>query len=147
MIGNQVMINSQIFEHEDNPVKEDIKGVDALSIIYAITDEWWKEWRVSLTHAQNPHIYHPGFGEYNLRYGKSKVYLRKMLKKIKAIKRNHPDKYLVEGNKWHDMYQADIKRFRNTWYQVDKIKLEVVRNLEIWKQKKIAKYGDKAIIQ
>lgn len=146
MIGNQAIINQQIYEHEKNPIKESIGDKDAMDVIYMITEEYWKEWRRTLTHSEYAHIESHGFGRFSMMYGKSKSYLRKSLSKLKSIKRNHPDTYLVEGTNPNGRYNFHKRRFQETWKQVDMIKKEVNKNLELWKQKKIAKYGDKAIL-
>lgn len=146
MRGNQIFLNSQISEHEDNPIKENIGDVKQLDIIYVITDEYWKEWRRQLTFCDKPNVKSPGLGYYSLMYGKSKSYLRKLLVKIRTIRAKRPDEYMVEGTRAYSVHQHYLKRFRATWKQVDSIKKEVNRNLEIWKNKKIEKYGDKAII-
>lgn len=146
MIGNQLMINQQILENENNPIKESIGDKDAIDIIYVITDEYWKEWRRRLTHSDQPHIHAPGLGRFSLMYGKSKSYLRKLLRRLRNIKRKYPDKYMIEGTKANGLYVNTLNRFRETWKQVDNLKKEVNKKYEIWNEKKIAKYGDKAII-
>jgi hypothetical protein len=146
MVGNQHIINSILKEHEDNPIKDKIGDKEALDIIYVITDEYWKEWRRQLTNSHEPYINFPGLGRFKLMYGKSKSYLRKILRRIRNLKRKYHDSYLVDDTRANGLYNGSIKRFRDTWRQVDKIKLEVNSRLELWKQKKIKKYGDKAII-
>ena len=146
MIGNQAMINQQILEHEDTPIKEPIGDKEAMDIIYMITHEYWKEWRRQLTHSDQPHIHTPGLGEFSLMYGKSKSYLRKLLARLRNIKRKYPDTYQVEGTRAHGLYINTISRFRETWKQVDNLKKEVIKKYQIWDNKKIAKYGDKAIL-
>lgn len=146
MIGNQAMINQQLLEHEDNLIKEPIGDLEAMDIIYVITDEYWKQWRRILTHSDKAHIYAPGLGEFSLMYGKSKSYLRKLLARLRNIKRKYPDTYEVEGTRAYGLYNNTLSRFRETWKQVDNLKKEVIKKNEIWKNKKIAKYGDKAIL-
>lgn len=146
MIGNQAIINQQIFEHPKNPIKETIGDKEAMDVIYMITEEYWKEWRRVLTHSENPHIKQDGLGVYSLMYGKSKSHLRNLLKKIRHVRWKYADTYLVEDTRAWGMHNSYMKNFRETWKQVDQIKREVVHNLELWKQKKIAKYGDKAIL-
>lgn len=146
MIGNQAIINQQIFEHPKNPIKEKIGDVEVMDVIYMITEEYWKEWRRVLTHSTKPHIQFEGLGVYNLMYGKSKSYLRRLLSKIRHVRRKYADTYLVENTRAWGMHNSYIKNFRETWKQVDQIKIEVNNNLELWRQKKIAKYGDKAIL-
>jgi len=146
MIGNQAMINQQLLEHEDNPITKPIGDKEAMDIIYIITDEYWKEWRRKLTHSDKPHIHAPGLGEFSLMYGRSKSYLRKLLARLRNIKRKHPDKYLIEGTRANGLYTNTLKRFRETWKQVDNLKKEVNKKYQIWNNKKIAKYGDKAIL-
>lgn len=146
MRGNQAMLNTQVFNHPDNPIKEKIGDKDAMLIIYTITDEYWKEWRRQLTNSTKPHVYAGGVGEYSLIYGKSKSYLRKMLGKIRSLKERYPDTYTKEGTRANGMYTNYVNRFRNTWKQVNEIKKEVNYNLKAWRDKKIAKYGDKAIL-
>ena len=146
MIGNQAMINAQLIEHQDNPVKEPIGDKEVADIIYMITDEYWKEWRRKLTNGDTPHIYAPGLGSFDMMYGKSKTYLRHLLARIRNIKRKYPDTYLTEGTRANGLYTNTIKRFRSTWKQVDNLKKEVNKKYKIWNDKKIAKYGDKAIL-
>ena len=146
MIGNQAMINQQLLESKDNPIKEPIGEKEIADIIYVITDEYWKEWRRKLTNSDQPHIHAPGLGEFSMMYGKSKSYLRHLLARLRNIKRKHPDTYLVEGTRANGLYQGTIKRFRTTWKQVDNLKKEVNKKYQIWNDKKIAKYGDKAIL-
>jgi len=146
MVGNQVIINGQIMEHPDNPIKDKIGNREAQVIIYTITDEYWKEWRRQLTNSEKPNVQAIGLGEFRLMYGKSKSYLRKILRKIRYIKVKHPDKYDKENTFANAIYLSLLNRFRSTWSQVDEIKKQVNYNLENWKQKKIAKYGDKAIL-
>jgi len=146
MIGNQAMINQQLLEHEDNPITKPIGDKEAMDIIYIITDEYWKEWRRKLTHSDKPHIHAPGLGEFSLMYGRSKSYLRKLLARLRNIKRKHPDKYLIEETRANGLYTNTLKRFRETWKQVDNLKKEVNKKYQIWNNKKIAKYGDKAIL-
>jgi hypothetical protein len=146
MRGNQAMLNSQVFEHVDNPIKEKIGDKDPLDIIYVITDEYWKEWRRKLTSSHKPHIKAGGIGEYSLMFGKSKSYLRKLISRIKRIKQKYPDTYLQEGTRANGFYLHTIKRFRDTWEQVNELKIEVNKRGAIWKQKKIDRYGDKAIL-
>lgn len=146
MIGNQHMLNSILLEHEANPIKKKIGDKEALDVIYMITDEYWKEWRRQMTNSQKPVIYAPGLGQFSLMYGKSKTYLRKILKKLKGIKETHPDNYLIEGTFAHGYYNNLLLRFRNTWKQVDLVKKHVNYRYAAWRQKKIDKYGDKAIL-
>ena len=146
MIGNQVLVNTQLLEHKDNPIKEAIGDKQAMDILYIITDEYWKEWRRRLTHSEHPHIQSPGLGDFDMMYGKSKSYLRHLLARIRNIKRKHPDTYHVEGTRAYGLYTNTIKRFRETWKQVDNLKKEVNKKYQIWNDKKIAKYGDKAIL-
>lgn len=146
MIGNQAIINGQLLNHPDNPIKDKINDIDVDKIIYVITDEYWKSWRRQLVNSPKPRVKAIGLGDFTMMYGKSKSYLRRMLGKIRNIKRKYPDTYLKEGTMANGLYVSYITRFRTTWMQVDEIKKEVNRNLEIWKQKKIAKYGDKAIL-
>lgn len=146
MIGNQVIINTQLLEHEDNPIKEPIGDKEALDILYIITDEYWKQWRRKLTNSEQPHVHAPGLGRFDMMYGKSKSYLRKLLARLRNLKRKHPDTYLVEGTRANGLYTNTINRFRGTWKQVDNLKKEVNKKYQIWNDKKIAKYGDKAIL-
>lgn len=146
MVGNQVIINSQVLEHPKNPIKESIGDKEPMDIVYVITDEFWKHWRKRLTNSQSPHLYAPGLGTFDLIYGKSRTYLRKMLRIIRNIKRKHPETHLIEGTRANGRYQNAIKNFRIVWKQVDEKKKEVNRNLEVWRDKKIEKYGDKAIL-
>jgi len=146
MVGSQVLINTNVLEHEDNPIKEPIGEKEVLDIIYVITDEYWKEWRRQLTNSTKPHVYAPGLGSFSLMYGKSKSYLRRVLGRIRNVKRKYPDTYLIEGTRANGMYTSSIKRFKSTWAQVDVLKKEVNARYKIWNNKKIAKYGDKAIL-
>lgn len=146
MIGNQHILNSQILSHEKNPIKEAIGDKEAMEIIYMITDEYWKEWRRQLTNSTKPVIYAPGLGEFSMMYGKGKSYLRKILKKIRKVKSKHPDAYLEEGRWANAYYNTMMARFSNTWKQVDHIKKKVNFTNLRWRNKKIAKYGDKAIL-
>lgn len=146
MIGNQYIINAQLIEHEKNPIKENIGDKKVADIIYVITDEEWKEWRRQLTNNKKPAITFPGLGRFKLMYGKSKSYLRKILSRIRRFRRKYPDTYTQEGTRAYGMHKNAMERFNNTWHQVDEIKKEVNTRLEIWKQKKIKKYGDKAIL-
>lgn len=146
MIGNQAMINQQLLESKDNPINEPIGEKEAADIIYVITDEYWKQWRRKLTHSDQPHIYAPGLGEFSLMYGKSKSYLKKLIGRLRNIKRKHPEKYLVEETRANGLYVGTLNRFRETWKQVDNLKKEVNKKYQIWNDKKIAKYGDKAIL-
>jgi len=146
MRGNQAILNSQVFEHADNPIKEPIGKLKPMDIIFVITDEYWREWKRQLVNSESPHIYAPGFGTYSLRYGKSKWYLRKLLKKIRGFKSNYKDTYQIPDSNAFKIYQSYLKKFRATWKQVDEIKKHVNYNNEVWKQKKIKKYGDKAML-
>lgn len=146
MIGNQYIINSLLLEHEENPIKEKIGEHNPEDIIYMITKEYWKYWRKELTHSEQPYIREAHFGDYKLMYGKSKMQLRKLLKKIRWYKVKFKDEYQVPGTRGYEIYNNAINNFRTLWKQVDKIKKEVNYNLEAWKQKKIQKYGDKAIL-
>lgn len=146
MIGNQAIINQLIFEHPNNPIKEKIGDKEAMDVIYMITEEFTKQWRRDLTHNTSPHIKQEGLGVYTLMYGKSKSYLRRVLGKLKGIRSKYHDTYLVEGTHAYGRYKFWTIRFQETWKQVDQIKREVNHNLKLWKQKKIAKYGDKAIL-
>lgn len=146
MIGNQVIINSQVLAHDKNPIKDKIGDKHALDIIYIITDEYWKEWRRKLTNTHHCYVYAKGLGTYSVMYGRAKNYLRKMVKRLRQIKNRYPDKYLVEGTFANGLYTSYCKRFRDTWKQIDNKKKEVIKNQEVWKQKKIKKYGDKAIL-
>lgn len=146
MRGNQAIINQQIFEHPDNPIVNKIGDKEPMDVIYMITEEFWKQWRRELTNNTMPRIKQDGLGVYSLMYGKSKSYLRKLLAKIRHVRTKYPDSYLVENTRAWGMHNTYIARFRETWQQVDEIKKQVNYNLELWKQKKIAKYGDKAIL-
>lgn len=146
MVGNQILINSALLNHKDIAIKGPIGEIDAMKIIYTITDEYWKEWRKQLISSHTPHIKAEGLGMYSLMYGKSRTYLRKMIKRIKVTRLKYADTYLIEGTRGYNLHNHYIKRFRDTWKQVDEIKKEVVFNLDKWKKKKIAKYGDKAIL-
>jgi len=146
MRGNQAILNNQIFEHPDNPVKESIDKIDPMDILFVITDEYWKEWKRQLVNSTSPHIYAPGLGTYSLRYGKSKSFLRKMVNKIRGFRIKYKDTYLIPDTRAYSIHQHYLKKFRILWKQVDEIKKQVNYNNEIWKQKKIKKYGDKAIL-
>lgn len=146
MIGNQHILNSMLLEHEKNPIKEKRGDKEAMEVIYMITDEYWKEWRRQLTNSNKPVIYAPGLGQFSLMYGKSKTYLRKILKKLKKVRVKYIDSYLVEGTFAHGYHTNLMLRFSNTWQQVDKIKKKVNYRYALWRYKKIQKYGDKAIL-
>lgn len=146
MVGNQYIINTQLALHEKNPIKDKIGDKEVIDIVGVITDEYWKEWRRQLTNSEKPYIYAPGIGVFSLMYGKSKSYLRSILSKMRNTKKFFPEAYLEEGTKPNSIYNTYYKRFKSTWKQVDVIKKEVVYKMELWKQKKIAKYGDKAIL-
>jgi hypothetical protein len=139
MIGNQLMINSQILSHEKNPITSAIGIKKELDIIYTITDEYWKEWRRQLTNGETPVVTAYGLGNFELMYGKSKSYLRHLLARLKNIRRKYADSYLIEGTRAYGMYNNTIKKFRSTWKQVDCIKIQVNKNLAEWKIKKALK--------
>jgi len=146
MKGNQAIINSSVLEHKDNPIKNNIGDNSVMDVIYVITDEYWKEWRRQMTNSHIPYVTAPGLGEYSMMYGKSKSYLRRLLRKLKWYRVKYADTWQVEGTRAFGLYNTTLKRFRDTWKQVDQIKREVNAKNEIWKQKKIKRYGDKAIL-
>src|SRR6187402_897950 len=134
MIGNQHILNSQLLEHEKNPIKEKIGDKEAMDIIYIITDEYWKEWRRQLTNSTKPVIWAPGLGNFSMMYGKSKMFLRKLVRKMRYMKVKEPEKYLIEGTKAHGTYQNYLKQFRILWSQVDSIKKGVNYKYALWRQ-------------
>src|SRR5690349_20207978 len=112
MKGNQIMINSQILEHPDNPIKEERYDKQQLDVIYMITDELWKEWRRQMTTSHYPNIYMPGLGNFSMMHGKGKSYLRKLIKRLRFLKWKYEDSYQVEGTRAYGMYQNALKRLR-----------------------------------
>lgn len=146
MRGNQTLINTQILEHKDNPIKDPIGKLYPLDIIHMINHEYWKEWRRQLTFSDKPHIQVDGLGKFSLMFGKSKYYLRRLIQKIRLYKQKYPDKYMIPGTKENDIYMYYVNRFRATWKQVDNYKIEVNARYKRWNDKKVLKYGDKAIL-
>jgi len=147
MIGNQSIINALILEHDDNPIKEPIGNVKRDVIISTITNELWKEWRKQLRYGECPTYRMDGMGMFALRLGKSKAYLRKLVSDMRRLKGKYPDKYLNTETRAGGFYAETVRKFRHTWKQVDNLKKEVNYKYELWEQKKILKYGDKAIIK
>jgi hypothetical protein len=109
--------------------------------------ELWKEWRKQLRYGECPTYRMDGMGMFALRLGKSKAYLRKLVSDMRRLKGKYPDKYLNTETRAGGFYAETVRKFRHTWKQVDNLKKEVNYKYELWEQKKILKYGDKAIIK
>lgn len=146
MIGNQNILNSLVLDHENNPVKDSIGDSSAMDIINMITHEYWKEWRHQMTNSDKYVVFAPGLGQFQLRYGRTKMYLRKLIRKIRGVRSKYEDTYLIEGTKGYSIHAGLIKKFRTTWEQVDKLKKDVNYKYALWRQRKIDYYGDKAIL-
>jgi hypothetical protein len=146
MIGNQAIINGILKDHPDNPIKENIGKLKVDDILYVINHEYWKQWKKDIVHSEIPYIYTPGLGMFKLRLGRAKHYMRKLVRKLRWWKYKYADTYQKENTRAYGMYNSTVDKFRATWKQVDKIKQEIIDTNEIWKQKKLKKYGDKAIL-
>jgi len=146
MVGNQAIINAQLISHEENPIKESIGDKSVQDIVLVATEEYWKEWKRLLIHSEKPVIVAPGLGKFSLMYGKSKNYLRKMVSKLKWLRIKHTDTIEDETKRAYGLNKHYLQRIATTWKQVDFIKKEVNYKYDLWDKKKIAKYGDKAIL-
>lgn len=136
MVGNQVLVNTQLVNHPDNPIKEPIKGVSVTDIIYVITDEYWKQWKKKINTSPNPYIKMEGFGLFVLRYSRARNYMRLLLSKIKWYRVKHADKYQNPETRAGAVYQAMVNRFKVLWIQGDQVKHEYNERIARWKQKK-----------
>lgn len=141
MVGNQTFINVQILSHEDNPIKEPINGVKPDDIIHIITHEAWKQWRKELTHSEAPHIVYPGLGYFSMMHGKAKNFLRKLLGKIRWYKVKFADSYQTEGTRGHAIYTNTLLAFKETWKQVNNVKIETNNRIAHWNRNK-QKYNE-----
>lgn len=133
MVGSQVFINSQILEHEDNPITESIGGVSRELIIHTITEEAWREWKLKLRTSEKPHINYPGLGRFSIMYGKAKTLLRKDLERIKRVKRNYTT-FNDPGTKGYGLYHYYLNRFKIGWKQLNYLKIEVNNRINRWKK-------------
>lgn len=144
MRGNQLILNSEIARHEENPIKEGIKGIKPIDIIQTITSEYWKEWRRVLTHNESPYHMQRSLGYYKLDMGKAKSYLRKAIKKLRWYKVKYKDTWETEGTLGYNVYQNLLSKFRTTWKQVDTLKIEINYRNKVWRDKVNERYGEKS---
>jgi hypothetical protein len=70
----------------------------------------------------------------------------KLIGKLRMLRENYPEDYQNQETYKGKMYTYFQKELRVTWKQVDHIKKEINLRHANWKQKKINKYGDKAIL-
>lgn len=145
MIGNQAIINSTINEHEECVLPEKVgtfKRIDALTVI---SDEYWKEWRRLMRYADTPVIYCKELGKFKIKYHMLRKYLYKLLASMRYKIAEKSEQLKVEGM-FSNILKNDRIAFKAAWKQADTFKKYMrAKNLK-WRNKKIQKYGDKAIL-
>ena len=146
MKGNQAIINGLILEHDKNPIKEKIDKHSPEYILHVIMHEYWKEWRYLLSNCETPYIIQRGLGVYQLQYGKARKYMYRLIARLRMLRDKYPEEYLDKETYKGRMYTYFEKELRVTWKQVDHLKKEINLRNANWRQKKINKYGDKAIL-
>jgi len=145
VIGNQAIINRQLIDHEDNPIKEPINGISIEDITCMITHEYWKEWKSLMKRSEKPIVWAPGIGQFEVMYPRAKFILRKLLTKIRWNRIKYGDDWKNPEKKAYGINKVYCERFRTIWKQVDLLKKEVNYRYALWEKKKKLKYGDKAI--
>ena len=89
----KLLVNTQLVNHPDNPIKEPIKGYLWQTLYMVITDEYWKQWKKRLILLPIHILKMEGFGLFVLRYSRARNYMRLLLSKIKWYRVKHADKY------------------------------------------------------
>lgn len=146
MIGTQGIINRLLMEHEDCPIKGGIGKHTQEDIVCIATEEMWKEWKRLMSHSDKPEIYIKKLGKFRIMKGRTISYLNKVLYWLKKVRKEHPEDYKNPEKRAFGINRYWTKKFSSTWKQLDYIKKEFNYKEKIWKEKKIKRYGDKAIL-
>ena len=146
MIGNQAIVNSIIAGHKDCMLPDRLGKNSKLNVLHIISEEYWKEWRRLMRYGNTPTVYCYKLGEFNIRYNQLRSYLYNLIKSLRFKREFHKEEILDVNNKFCEIHKREMIRFKAAWEQADTYKKWMNAKNAKWRQKKIDKYGDKAIL-
>jgi len=120
-----------------------VKRIDALQII---SDEYWKEWRRLMRYGDTPTIYCKELGKFRIRYSQLRCYMCDLIDSLRYKLEYKKEEFLNPDGMFTRIYETEEKKFRHAWKQADTFKKWMNAKNAKWRNKKIQKYGDKAIL-
>ena len=124
MIGNQLYINEQLFNHKDNCIS-DIGDKKSREIIEIINQEYWKEWKRLLIHSEKPYIKCNGLGYFELNFSRAKNYIWKLIHRIQIFRAEGKATAFYKATN-----EANMEQLKVTWKQVNQMKINWIRYIK-----------------